>query len=169
MKSAFVLLFLAASAFAQDPSAISTVQAACGPKDVEFDVKQDPTQRPPAHDDTDKATLFIIGDDVGIAHPTIRIGVDGAWVGATQTHSYFSIPVEPGEHHLCATGSQAHPKYPGTALGHFMAEAGKKYYFRTRVTALEFQDYLDFEAIDSDQGKMLVALYPFGAAHQKNK
>jgi len=158
MKSVLVLLFLTATALAQDQSRIATAQAACGPKDVQFDVKNDPTPRPASHADPDKATLYIIGEDTGIAHPTIRVAVDGAWVGATHTHAYFSVPVEPGEHHLCASGVLVNPKYsPGTALAHLTAEAGKAYYFRTRVITINLAEVLDFEAIDSDQGKLLIA------------
>jgi hypothetical protein len=51
MKSALALLFLAATAFAPDQSAIATVQAACGPKDVQFDAKKDSSQHPASHDD----------------------------------------------------------------------------------------------------------------------
>ncbi len=169
MKSVLALLFLAATAFAQDQAAVATAEAACGPKDVQFDVKNDATQRPTSHD-ADKATLFIIGNDLGVAHPTIRVALDGTWIGATRTHYFFSVSVEPGEHHLCATTPVVNPKYSlGTALVHLTAEAGQTYYFRTRVITIQFQDFLDFEAIDSDQGKLLVGLYPFSLAHQRNK
>jgi hypothetical protein len=168
MKSALALLFLAVTACAQDQAAITAAQAACGPKDVQFDVKIEPAQRAASHDDADKATVFVIGDDVGIAHPTIRVGIDGSWAGATQRHSYFSFSVEPGEHHLCASGSLTKDS-PDTALAHLTAEAGKTYYFRTRVTTVQIRDFLSLEPIDSDQGKNLVALYPLGTAHQKNK
>lgn len=46
MKSALVLILFAASAFAQDQSAIAAAQAACGPKNVKFDARQDTTQHP---------------------------------------------------------------------------------------------------------------------------
>jgi len=83
MKSALALLFLAATAFAQDQSAIATVQAACGPKDVQFDAKKDSSQHPASHDDAGKAIVYFIGDGKGLTRPTIRVGVDGVWAGAT--------------------------------------------------------------------------------------
>jgi hypothetical protein len=83
MNSALALLFLAATAFAQDQSAIATVQAACGPKDVQFDAKKDSSQHPASHDDAGKAIVYFIGDRKGLARPTIRVGVDGVWAGAT--------------------------------------------------------------------------------------
>jgi hypothetical protein len=48
------------------------------------------------------------------------MGLDGEWVGATQRNSYFSLSVDPGEHHVCATeGGQLF------AFAHFTAEAEK--------------------------------------------
>jgi len=45
MRTAFALIFFAGSAFAQDPAAVSAAQAACGPKGVHFEVKDDHSQR----------------------------------------------------------------------------------------------------------------------------
>src|SRR5260370_20689780 len=73
MKSALALL--AAAAFAQDQSAIATAQAACGPKDVQFDVKRDSIQHPASHDDAGKATVYFIGDNKGLARPSVRVWV----------------------------------------------------------------------------------------------
>src|SRR5258708_34784456 len=89
MKSALALLFLAAAAFAQDQSAIATAQAACGPKDVQFDMKRDSIQHLASHDDAGKATLYFIGDNKGLAQPTVRVWADAVWAGATHTNSYF--------------------------------------------------------------------------------
>jgi len=46
MKAALAVLLFTASALAQDPSAIISAEAACGPKQVTFDAKQDPIQHP---------------------------------------------------------------------------------------------------------------------------
>ena len=84
--------------------------------------------------------------------------MNGAWVGATQHNSYFSISVEPGEHHMCAdTG-------PVIALAHFNAEAGKVYYFRARAFGGENQRLFDFDPLDSDQAKYLIASYPLSVS-----
>jgi hypothetical protein len=85
------------------------------------------------------------------------------------TNSHFSILLEPGEHHLCANWQSAHENSLGTALLHFTAEAGKAYYFRASVVSVQYVGFLDFEAIESDQGKLLLALYPFSVSHPKNK
>lgn len=88
-----------------------------------------------------------------------KIGVNGTWVGADQDNSYFSISVEPGEHHMCAATG------PLIALTHFTAEAGKVYYFRIRDFDTG-QGILDFDSIDSDQAKYLIASYPLSVSRQ---
>jgi len=39
MRTALALILFTMAAFAQDPSAVSAAQAACGPSNVKFDVK----------------------------------------------------------------------------------------------------------------------------------
>lgn len=48
MKAALVVILFAASAFAQDQSAIAAAEAACGPKNVNFALNRTPpsTRRP---------------------------------------------------------------------------------------------------------------------------
>jgi hypothetical protein len=62
MKASLVVLLFAASAFAQDPSAIPSAEAACGPKQVTFDAKQDPIQHPTPQPDAGKALVYLIED-----------------------------------------------------------------------------------------------------------
>jgi hypothetical protein len=93
-----------------------------------------------------------------------RIGLDGAWVGAVQHNSYFSVSVEPGEHPVCAS-PQSHfvpatsEKYASVllVLAHFTTEAGQVYYFRTRSFQTGNQEFFDMEQIDGDQAKYLIA------------
>jgi hypothetical protein len=44
------------------------------------------------------------------------------------------------------------------SLAHFSAEAGKVYFFRTRIVKAGPQIFLDFDP--SDEGKLLIASYP---------
>jgi hypothetical protein len=46
MKAALVVIFFAASAFAQDQAAMTAAQAACGPASVNFDAKPIPRDTP---------------------------------------------------------------------------------------------------------------------------
>jgi hypothetical protein len=160
MRIALVMIFLAASAFAQDQSAVAA--AACGPKDTDLEVKLDKSKHAPAPLEPGKARVYFIQDIgrvscIGACLKT-KIGMDGTWVGGVRRNSYFSISVEPGEHHMCATPG------PVIALLHFTAEAGKVYYFRTREFGGENQNLLDFDPIDSDQGEHLIASYPLSVS-----
>ncbi len=86
--------------------------------------------------------------------------------GSNQKSSYFSVSIEPGEHHVCATA-----KFHSTAVGqplalaNFTAEAGKTYYYRTQLFLRPV--VLDLEQIDSDQAKYLIASYPLSVSTPK--
>jgi hypothetical protein len=163
MKSALVVLLFAASAFAQDSQ---TTPTACGPNNVGFEVTLNKTPNNPSKPAPDKAEVYFI-QDVGNSRCrssclTTGIGIDGQWVGATADTSYFSISVDPGEHHLCA---KSHSIYvPGhLVFAHFTAEAGKVYYFRARPFLMQTesdQTMLDLDPVDSDQARYLISSYP---------
>ena len=51
----------------------------------------------------------------------MKLAVDGAWVGANHGNSYFSVSVEPGEHHVCVT-LQSSLVAQRVELAHFTAE-----------------------------------------------
>ena len=177
MKSALVLLLLAVSAFAQEQSA-TVAAAACGPKDAKIDVKLDESQHTLSQPETGKALVVFI-QDIGVVNCLggclkTRMGLDGAWVGANQHNSYFSVPVEPGEHHVCASPQSrfapaTSEKFASVlaAFAHFTAEAGKIYYFRTRSFGSPSQQVFDMDAVDSDQAKYLIAYYPLSVSHSK--
>src|SRR5882724_5492834 len=143
MKIALVITLLAASALAQDQSAV--VPAACGPQDASFDVKLDKSQHSLTQPEPGKARIYFV-QDIGQVScwgscVTSRVGLDGAWVGANHDNSYFSVSVEPGEHHMCAKPQSILRRLVG--LAHFTAEAGKVYYFRTRFSGSQNQALLD--------------------------
>ncbi|HKH99205.1 MAG TPA: hypothetical protein VJ999_08865 [Candidatus Sulfotelmatobacter sp.] len=166
-------IFFAASALAQDQD-IASAMSACGPKDVRLAIKPDPTQHSRSQPEAGKALAYVIEDDgaanniIG-AGVTVKVGVDGAWVGAINRHNYhISLSLSPGEHHLC-TNWQSRFDYQSKAvsLAHFNAEAGKVYYFRIREFG-EHEIFFDLDAIDSDQGKLLIASHSMsGSAARK--
>lgn len=86
-------------------------------------------------------------------NPTILIGMDGQWIGATRNRSYLAISVNPGDHHLCAQwNSTLQKRLP--ALSNLKAEAGKTYYFRARIM---YPGGLDFHQLDPDEGNLLIS------------
>src|SRR5260370_9996360 len=88
-----------------DDTAIAKAAAACGPDKIKFDVTNPERPQPAVVVEPGKALVYVV-EDAGYCGdfciPTIKIGLDGAWMGANQGSSYFSFPAAPGEHHLCA-------------------------------------------------------------------
>jgi hypothetical protein len=90
----------------------------------------------PAAPEAGKAQVFFIEKSekppaigcIGCSTIT-RVGVDGAWVGATKDNSYFNISLDPGVHHLCAVLGKEVDAEP------LSVEAGKTYYFQTEYKA----------------------------------
>jgi hypothetical protein len=166
MKIVIVALLFAASAFAQLPPAVAT--AACGPEQVSFNVKKESQHALPKPDPGTARVYFFhdAGTPNGFAYPTTKIGINGAWVGANHDNTYFSVSVEPGEQHICAT-LQSSLVDPRVELAHFTAEAGKVYYYRTRLVVSRSVELLEFDPIDSDQAKYLIASFPLSVSNPK--
>jgi hypothetical protein len=166
MKIALIALLFAASALAQGPAADPA--AACGPANVSFKVKLGApnmlVQPYPG-----KALVYFIHDAGSwgaLGYPTTKLGIDGSWMGANHGDSYFSVFVEPGEHHVCAT-LQSSIVADRVELAHWKAEAGKVYYYRTRLVLSRSVELLELEPIDSDQGKYLIASFPLSVSTPK--
>ncbi len=162
MKLIFAAICLTTSAFAGDTRALAS---ACGPDSARFDVTKGKPVTPVANNDAAKARVYVFVDRV----QTIRIGLDGAWVGAAEDSSWVSFLTEPGEHHLCAdwqpsitrTMSGFSPA-DSILLANFTAEAGKVYYFRARgimSPASQGILFFDLEPTNSDEGQFLIAAY----------
>jgi hypothetical protein len=172
MRAALALVLFAIAALAQDTPAVSASEAACGPSNVKLDVKNDDSQHTVGQPEAGKALVYVI-QEIGSVNCiagciTTRIALDGAWVGANHHNSYFSFAADPGERHLCANW-QSHFTRLSQIVGlvHFTAEAGKVYFFRTRVLGATSTNFFDFEPIDSDQGRLFVASIPLSISHPK--
>jgi hypothetical protein len=173
MKEVFLLAMFVMLPVAQAQSPV--FPAACGASDVKFDVKLDKSQHTLAQPVTGKALVYFFEDDNGPTFGeepayTTRIGLDGAWVGADKNKSYFSVTVEPGEHHLCANFRRRRSFVPlrsPTELAHFRAEVGKTYYFRTRRLADQSFVQLLLEPVDSDEGEYLISTYPLSVSQPR--
>jgi hypothetical protein len=167
MKIAVVSLFLAASAFAQAPPAVPP--AACGPENINFKVKLNPSQHTVADAPPGKSLVYFFSDagtTATLGYPTEKLAIDGAWAGANHGNSYFSAAVEPGEHHVCVT-LQSSLVAPRVELAHFTTTAGKAYYYRVRLVTSRSVELLELDAIDSDQGKYLIETFPLAVSSRK--
>jgi hypothetical protein len=167
MKVALVAVLLAASAFAQTPSTAPT--PACGPANASFKVKLDESHHMLEDHDPGKARVYFFqdaGTNYTLGYPTVKVAIDGAWAGANHGNSYFSVSVEPGEHHVCVA-LQSSLVAQRVELMHFTAETEKVYYYRTRLVLSRGMELLELDPIDSDQGKYLIATFPLGVSSPK--
>ncbi len=169
MKLVLFVLLLAAPLSAQSPPL--SLAPACGPESVSFKVKLDKSQHAPAPPEPGMARAYFM-HDAGTyfshppGYPTAKIGMDGAWAGANHADSYFSVSIPPGEHHVCAD-LQSSLVAQRVELLHFTAEAGKVYYFRTRLLMSRGLEILQLEPLDSDQGNYLMHLFPRSISQPK--
>jgi hypothetical protein len=167
MKVALVALIFAAPAFAQTLPPAST--AACGKPYVSFKVKLDESQHTLMQPDPGKARVYFIqdaGTGSTLGYPTVKVAIDGAWAGANHGNSYFSVSVEPGEHHVCVT-LQSSLVQQRVELAHFTAEPGKAYFYRTRLIMSRSVELLELNPIDGDQVQYLIDSFPLSVSSPK--
>jgi hypothetical protein len=137
--------------------------AACGDLNVDVSVSLDERIHNAGAPQPDKALVYFIqetGQTYNLFYPTTKVGMDGEWVGANKKNSYFSFFVVPGEHHFCVA-IQSSIVSESVELSHFRADAGKVYYFRTRISMGESSpQYLSVDPVDSDQAEFLIESFP---------
>jgi len=176
MKILVAVILLAAPALGSDQSAVAVIRAACGPDDVKFNVSSS-GQQPAAQPEPGKALVYVAEQfdkpENELVTPTLRVGADGAWVGATYGASYLLFSVEPGEHHLCSDWQSLPPlrviNHVPASLASLTAEAGQIYYFRARIIEHSGNGpwTLDLERVDRDKGQFLVATSPLSGYRLK--
>jgi hypothetical protein len=159
-------MLFAASALAQ---VLPAPTAACGPANASFKVNLSESQHTLTQPDAGKARIYFVhdaGTSATLGYPTVKFAIDGAWVGANHGNSYFSVSVDPGEHHVCVT-LQSSLVEQRVELLQFKAAADKVYYYRTRLVMSRSVELLEIDPIDSDQGKYLVASFPLSVSSPK--
>jgi hypothetical protein len=141
MKTLVVAVLVSLPALAgEQGSAVAAARAACGPADVKFNVTSS-GQQLTAQSEPGKALVYVVEQfdkpENELVTPTLRVGLDGAWVGATYGTSYLFFSVEPGEHHLCSDWQSLPPlrliNHLPPSLANLTAESGRIYYFRARI------------------------------------
>ena len=176
MRTVLALLLFAlpaVPAHTQDQSAAGLAGTGCGPEKVQFDVKTDKHQHIEPQPEPGKALVYVFeqvkldGDELPVNLATIRVGLDGQWVGANHGRSYFSFAVDPGEHSICASWQTTWVKIarlaPASNLAsaaNLTAEAGKVYYFEANVderNSEHRQPGVRLEKIDPAEGRLLIA------------
>ncbi len=166
MKIILAVILLSCAAMAQNDAAIEKAKSACGPGQIHFDVEAIDYPNSVTQPPSGKALVYVIAE----GQITARIGLNGTWVGAVQGNSHLFFPVDPGEHHVCASWQSVFIKSNKlVVLSSFTAEAGKIYYFRVRATiqGQNASPLLDMEPINGDQGSYMVLKSKISESHVK--
>ena len=178
VTSVFVLLIFFA------PNVMAQLGPGCGPANIKFDVKTEKARDIAATREPGKAVVFFLQDDFNFSsrpRPTTRFGLDGSWVGATHSNSYFYVLVDPGEHRICASWEPmfklSFVPMRTTAAAHLSAEAGKSYYFRARDITITTNPFgkgevisraeVVLESVNSDEAQVLMHSFRFSSSHPK--
>jgi len=177
MKTLVVAILLSLPALAADRTPVpAVVKAACGADDVEFSVKLNKDGQPASRPKAGKALVYVVeqydAPGLQLAKPTVRVGLDGSWVGANRGTSHLSFSVEPGVHHLCADWQSAQLApwflHSQVALTNLTAEAGQTLYYRARAVYQGSGSWtLNLEAVNSDEGRLLVTTSRLSAYRPK--
>ena len=183
MKSILLVLVLAAFSLLQNPTCAqnkvppSTPSDSCGPANLKFEVEHDNSQLPPTDPEPGKALIYVIEvfdetpGELGI--PTIRVGLDGSWMGANSGSSYLFFSVDPGEHHLCTSSQSNLKRVSGQRFAtDFTAEADKTYFFEAQVHVQANGGAgegwsIDLHSVSADDAKYLIANSPLSVSHAK--
>ncbi|MGA9069792.1 MAG: hypothetical protein WB424_06045 [Terracidiphilus sp.] len=107
----------------------------CGNPNTKFEVTtHKSTTALPAPDANKALVVFIEPNELPcLGCYTQRFAMDGQWVGATKKVSYFTLQVEPGIHHFCATGVMRNT----IAIRSFEVKAGETYFLQARWISRE--------------------------------
>jgi len=151
---------------AQDDAAAARTAAGCGPSGVMFDVQTTDTKHPVGQPERGKALVYFLVDF--ITAPTMRVGVDGNWVGANDKKSYFFFQVEPGEHNICTEWQSGTFKKSSERVGeamHLTTEVGKTYYIRLNFS----YQRMHLEMSDEAEGHFLIGSSLYATSQLKKK
>ena len=174
IKMNFLLatFLLTSLAFAQSDGSLGA--PGCGPPNAKFEVRTEDGQQRAAQPEAGKALVYFIQDDSDFnsrPRPTTRMGIDGSWVGATQSNSYFYVSVDPGVHHLCASWQTTVVLGQGhkTAAAHFTAEANGVYYFEAKDTWWRDGGLagIRLKPLDSDEGQLMASKFSMSVSQPK--
>jgi hypothetical protein len=150
-------LTFSASLYGQDQGADLRAAAGCGPAKTQFNVKTDKTQHPLAQPESGKALVYVFSEYISdpqyqvVGHVTMRVGMDGNWMGASHQSSFLSFGVDPGAHRLCSDVQSIFAPKNLNAATTLTAEPNKTYYYRAAL-------------VDNYGGPIHMILYPLNEA-----
>jgi len=162
---AFVGLGLRAGA--QQGVGKSSLLVGCGAAETQFKTENGAAGDSEAPEAADRATVYVIevyniNDKGHFNRPTLRVGMDGAWMGATKGFSFLRFAAESGERHVCARWqSRFNSLAQQVSLLNFKAEAGRTYYLRVQINVEGASEgsavSIDLQPVSEDEGRFLVS------------
>jgi hypothetical protein len=173
MRSSLTLLLLFSTALLADDAPSSALKTACGPDQIKFSVKSAGQDATDAKPEPGKAVVYVIEEFDHAPNewgrPTVRVGLDGSWVGANRGTSHISFSVDPGEHHICVDWQSRPFTMPilSVAGSSLSVEPGNTYFFRAHIVQHEGTPWtFGLDAVNADEGRILVAHSPRSTFHQ---
>jgi hypothetical protein len=146
----------------------------CGDDKTKFEVTTHKSTTALPAPDAGKALIVFVQPDRTFACMNClapRFAMDGQWVGATHSTSYFTLQVEPGQHHFCSTG----PFHNQIAIRTFEVKAGMTYFLQARsigngprteeehdsqvIPAGKSAIYYGMSLLDEEKGRFLIKSY----------
>ena len=149
-----------ASSKAARKAAIEAAMMSCGPPSERVAVHLGSGASRSTSTNPAMATIYFTAVSTGRLwpNPTIRIAMDGSWIGALKQNSYTQLEVTPGPHHFCVRIPGIFRLEPASLYG-LNTRPGDSYYFVVDDrNSNEFQpiDTISLNRIDSDEGHLLV-------------
>jgi hypothetical protein len=151
----------------------TTLPDSCGKPDVGLDVKTQKSPATPLVQQSGQSTLVFVQRNSGcVGCSVVRVGLDGAWAGANKGNSYFSVAVEPGDHHVCVwwDAPLAHTE-SRIGLTDLKAAPNQTYYFE--VVVAKYGDsgapFMKLKPISQDMGVFLASRSSLSTATPKLK
>jgi hypothetical protein len=164
MKASTSVFFLCVFLASAGRALAAPLPDSCGDPKIKFDVKTEKDKHPISASVPGKATIVFLEREnqmvVPFSSATVRFGIDGSWIGADYSNSYFALDVAPGVHHICASWQTAlRSAKSSTDLTSLTVEPGKVYYIAATVTVRGEYGGIGFDLtpIDADKAKFWVA------------
>jgi hypothetical protein len=159
--SLIALAVLLASTSASQERKGDRIGDSCGPDDIHFEAHASKHQSDTMAD-SGKVRLYVIQiirtPFYMPESPTIRVGVDGRWIGATRGNSYVSASLDAGEHHLCVQWQSSLKSRSGKrAFASFNGQPGALYF---RSLFIKRGHILKLERVDPNEGRGLLLSSP---------
>lgn len=177
---------LSQAEIAQMQQNVRIAEAACGDSHVRFKVKRIKGRSDVPAPSPGSARVVVLESGLGYADeyfvpkgksmprnytklpqaltPTVRMGMDGRWMGALRGNDFIAFTIQPGEHHFCVQFQN--PGNAGTSstlpmafLSGMKADAGQTYYFQ--ISYMMIDDFtkwgLELQPLQEYAGRLILS------------